>query len=40
MHPVVKFYVMRYKNGKKEIPEKYREEVMAIINNESKETPK
>lgn len=32
MHPVVKFYVMRYKNGKTTIPKKYEEEVMKIVN--------
>ena len=31
MHPVVRFYVARYKNGKTTIPKKYEEEVMKYI---------
>lgn len=34
LHPVVRFYIMRYKNGKTEIPEKWRAEVMEYIENE------
>lgn len=34
MHPVVKFYVMRYKNGKTTIPKQWEDEVMEVINKE------
>lgn len=30
-HPIVRFYIMRYKNGKTRIPKKYEEAVMKAI---------